>query len=733
MGKEKLKTQLWAMVIAFFTGIGSMGCLITGMQIHIPEVGWVTGACAVSAVVFSLCSRRKLGWIPVCFVALLVGYFWAKGPLERSTEALIFRLTEWYDAGYGWGALYWTGEDPTLADPTQALCLIGVLVTSTMAWTVAGCHSGWLGIVVSCLPLGACMILTNTVPAEQHLFCLVAALILVFITQPMRRKDEKQGNTLTAMIAIPVVTSVLILFVLCPQSTYNGQDGADRLEQWVRTVLGMGEESPLYIGVSGDNSENIVSLDSVGPKTYQNRKVMSVIDERGGLLYLRGCAYDIYDGHSWSRSEGEWASDGNFSVDGKAWKVTVSTTQPHKVIYMPHVVRSKLDSFQGGRLENPDEKTRYQFVCTELPKHQISILSPSTPGLHSSSIIDEDTFRGGGLGGLLYSKSMAQYLQLPEETKKRARQWVEERLGSMPEAGSIQMQVYVYAVVELVKESATYDLQTRRMFGDADDFALWFLEDSDTGYCVHFATAATVLLRSIGVPARYVTGYLVQTKANTATNVRLRDAHAWVEIYDALNGWLTVDPTPSGFGSPVPVPTQPEATQSTDETAQPTETTEETVTMPIELPTQPEPTQPSQTTASNVGGADEPSLPPMITPEIPETPDKGPVWVLIPLVLVGAVFLQWRLRLWLRRKKQRIGTPNAQALACWQEAQLYRKLRIYPPEALEQIALKAKFSQHTVTRQELRQLDGFLARSRRRLRDSSLWIRLYASLILALI
>lgn len=726
MGREKLKTQLWAIVIAFLAGVGGMGCLITGMQIRIPEVGWITGTCAVSAVVFSLCSRRKLGWLPLCFLALLAGYLWAKGPLEQSAEALIFRLTEWYDAGYGWGAVHWTGEDPTLADPTQILCMVGTLVTAAMAWTVAGCQSGWVGIAASLLPLGACLVLTNTVPAEEHLFCLLAAVVLVLITQPLRKKDEKQGNVLTAMVAVPVAASMLILFLLCPQNTYNGQEGADRLEYWVRTVLGIEEDSPLDLGVTGDNSENTVSLDSVGPKTYQNRKVMSVTDERGGLLYLRGCAYDIYDGHSWSRSEGDWAADGNFSVDGKAWKVTVSTTQPHKVMYMPNIVASKLKSFQGGRLENPGEKTRYQFVCTEMPRHRLSTLSSSTLDPYSSSI------SSGGLGGLLYSDSMRQYLQLPEETEKLARQWVEEHLGPVPQAGSMQMQLYVYDVVELVKTSATYDLQTRRMFSESTDFAMWFLEESDTGYCVHFATATAVLLRSIGIPARYVTGYLVQTKANTATNVRLRDAHAWVEIYDALNGWLTVDPTPSGFGSPVPVPTQPEATQPTGQTTEPTETTEAPTTEPTEAPTvEVVTTEPSETAA--IGGVDAPEQPAVLTPLIQEEPGNSMLWLMIPIALVTAMILQWRLRLWLRRKKQHTGTPNAQALARWREVELHRKLCRCVPGELEEIALKAKFSQHTVTRQELHVLDGYLVRSRRELRNGSFWMRLYVSVILALI
>ena len=55
-----------------------------------------------------------------------------------------------------------------------------------------------------------------------------------------------------------------------------------------------------------------------------------------------------------------------------------------------------------------------------------------------------------------------------------------------------------------------------------------------------------LLCRSIGIPARYVTGYLV-TEKNSETGryiVREKDAHAFVEVYIAGYGWMTFDPTP---------------------------------------------------------------------------------------------------------------------------------------------------------------------------------------------
>jgi hypothetical protein len=74
-----------------------------------------------------------------------------------------------------------------------------------------------------------------------------------------------------------------------------------------------------------------------------------------------------------------------------------------------------------------------------------------------------------------------------------------------------------------------------------------FLFERKSGYCEHYATAMVVLLRVVGIPARLVTGFLA-TEWNEFGNyytVRQRDAHAWVEVYFPLSGWVTMDPTPS--------------------------------------------------------------------------------------------------------------------------------------------------------------------------------------------
>jgi hypothetical protein len=74
-----------------------------------------------------------------------------------------------------------------------------------------------------------------------------------------------------------------------------------------------------------------------------------------------------------------------------------------------------------------------------------------------------------------------------------------------------------------------------------------FLFTRKTGYCEHYATAMVVMLRTLGIPARLVTGFLpgLWNDFGNYYSVRQQDAHAWVEVYFPRSGWVTFDPTPA--------------------------------------------------------------------------------------------------------------------------------------------------------------------------------------------
>src|ERR1039457_4012335 len=93
----------------------------------------------------------------------------------------------------------------------------------------------------------------------------------------------------------------------------------------------------------------------------------------------------------------------------------------------------------------------------------------------------------------------------------------------------------------------TLRLPSREM---ADPLA-YFLFTRKEGHCEYFASAMTVLLRTAGIPARIVTGFL-GGEYNPITDlwvVRASDAHSWVEAWIPGYGWSTFDPTPAGPNS----------------------------------------------------------------------------------------------------------------------------------------------------------------------------------------
>lgn len=85
---------------------------------------------------------------------------------------------------------------------------------------------------------------------------------------------------------------------------------------------------------------------------------------------------------------------------------------------------------------------------------------------------------------------------------------------------------------------------------EGEDIMTYFLQTSHRGYCVHYATAGTLLLRQLGIPARYVSGYVVTqngyfpTEDGYTKTIKDTQAHAWTEVYVDHLGWVPVDMTP---------------------------------------------------------------------------------------------------------------------------------------------------------------------------------------------
>lgn len=142
------------------------------------------------------------------------------------------------------------------------------------------------------------------------------------------------------------------------------------------------------------------------------------------------------------------------------------------------------------------------------------------------------------------------FLDYPEERLPELTDFLEEW-----NPGEDSVSGRVAAVMELLDAQAEYNLNVGKTPG-GKDFAEYFLLESKEGYCAHFATAGVLILRYLGIPARYVAGYCAvpedfrKNKDGTwSAALTGRQAHAWPEIYLDGLGWVPVEMTPAAGSS----------------------------------------------------------------------------------------------------------------------------------------------------------------------------------------
>ncbi len=180
--------------------------------------------------------------------------------------------------------------------------------------------------------------------------------------------------------------------------------------------------------------------------------------------------------------------------------------------------------------------------------------------------VSPDIFSGAEADSVKEAGSMEQWLYVPEQN-------LDVVASFCREAGLAEGRDVFETAAGLAayyQEEIPYTLRPGRT-PYRKDFINYFLAENRRGYCAHFASAATLIFRYLGIPARYVEGYVIDpadlsdhgerldvryedyydgylpigTTAVVSVDVSDANAHAWVEVYDSQHGWLTVEVTPA--------------------------------------------------------------------------------------------------------------------------------------------------------------------------------------------
>ncbi|HWF59853.1 MAG TPA: DUF3488 and transglutaminase-like domain-containing protein [Nitrospira sp.] len=295
-----------------------------------------------------------------------------------------------------------------------------------------------------------------------------------------------------------------------------------------------------------------VNLGEIGPIKRDPSVVMRVelpdsSRHEVGRIYLRGVAFDQYDGKAWTNRLNDRRA---VSEDATGMFVLRGSRSPAPPrlgeTVRQNILLEPLDTpvlFAAPFIERVSGK--FPSVQSDLTgsvylpfpsssRIEYSVLSRSNPVLPADR----------GSEPSLYPESFTRhFLQIPARS---------ERIAVLAEEIT-HAQHTTYDKANAIQSFLTHNFQYSldAPLTEQDQPLEEFLFTRKTGYCEHYATAMVMMLRTIGIPARLVTGFLA-TEWNEYGNyyvVRQQDAHAWVEVHLPHSGWITMDPTPPSIES----------------------------------------------------------------------------------------------------------------------------------------------------------------------------------------
>lgn len=649
---------------------------------------------------------------------------------------------------------------PAGTDCTSIALLLEVLLSLCVCWTVIR-RETLLPVLSSCaLVLTICVLDLSSFPALFSILALLLGLLILCLTQSVRRRSSS-GHRLTLILFLPAALFLCLLLIVSSYSDYERSNWSDTLEERLSNALTalpflQWEDDRLTFSVGNlfaPSAPTAVNLGAVGPKANTGQQVMSVLADSTGTLYLRGASMGDYTGTAWrslSDSDHRNASLSQWNPE-PLWQllerrsVALETETLSKVLYLPYDAGGVFTSqgaptgaaYYDAYWRNTGDEFSYTAYYSDLgwdpvnPNTELLELLDLVSVYFSTDFSDVSVWMDGSFkptnckanfdSMLDWQEANASYTAFAEEAYTQLPYRTRHELEKLLEDAGLSQNNHpqdlsswaaqAFAIADYVRSSAEYDLNTPRMPG-GQDFVLWFLTKSDTGYCVHFASATVALLRAAGIPARYVTGFAVNTVEGQWTPVTTDQAHAWAEFYLPGLGWVPLEATP---GAAVEVMAGPDG--AAEETAPPTTeipsvpTTEPSATessateaTSSKTPSAPatEGSVPSDSQAAASSAEPAPSGGPGIGSRILGFLKTAARILAPPAALVLLLFLQRRLRLILLSRRLRDPDPNRRVIALYLHLErLADAAGESLPEELTELVGKARFSQHCLTAGEI--------------------------------
>ncbi|HXF61656.1 MAG TPA: transglutaminaseTgpA domain-containing protein [Caldilineaceae bacterium] len=451
------------------------------------------------------------------------------------------------------------------------ICFLVWWLTYLGVWSIFRHGYTWRAII----PTGI-VLLINTYYAPQSIlgflvvFCLVAMLLFVrtnLAEQQLRWREQRihfsQDVTFDFLRnGLAYSVAVVALAWLLPgfgRSLEVRAVMAPLNEQWEETTERMNR---LYQGLNRQTRPTAATFGRTltlgGARNVGSGLVFRA--QAASARYWRAVVYDTYTGREWlNTGEEEETFRANEVTPVGAWQLRQPMTQTitllapvgNLIFAAPDIVQVSVPIVASVRpvpVVGLAGEAAYEITMAR--SRQALEANESYQVVSYQTMITERALREAGAD---YPDAIReQYLQLPDDFSERV----------AADAAAITAEYETpfdkARALETYLRSFTYNEEISAPPPDQDPVE-YFLYEIREGYCDYYATAMVVMLRSLGIPARLVSGYAEGSydPEMAVFTITEQDAHTWVEVFFPGYGWIEFEPTagesqlnrPSGLDS----------------------------------------------------------------------------------------------------------------------------------------------------------------------------------------
>ncbi len=362
---------------------------------------------------------------------------------------------------------------------------------------------------------------------------------------------------------IKTFAAVLTFVLICSGAALLPAYLIDGTSSSLRTAIDDAVHSLLYD--SGSNSMPEGNLHNLKSRGTSDAPALEIKIEQPQKLYIKGFVGEVYDGQRWTTLPKEtlaeykdtffWLHQNGFYAQSEnAAACSLADSAVLKKIEVKNLSACKKYAFvpyslaDSGTLDasligdstvfanGSSYSAEYAPIgLAEIFKAQIELSNNQKSSAKIADYItSESAYRD-----FVY----ANYLDLPETAEAAISYHLKD------ESSALTFTEIIETITNYLESNIEYDEKAVTPNGDTD-FLKYFLDSSNRGYSVHYATAATAMLRYFGVPSRYVEGYFISAAEaatygeNAVITLDESHAHAWAEYYLDGVGWVPFETTP---------------------------------------------------------------------------------------------------------------------------------------------------------------------------------------------